>query len=58
MPKYKVIALSVGTKHGVKNAGDVVTENDFPAGHVQKMVDGEFITEIKEEKKSDSKKKK
>jgi len=56
MPKYKVIALSVGTKHGVKHAGDFVTEADFPAGHVSKMVDGEFIEEIKESKKNDSKK--
>lgn len=56
MAKYKVIALSVGTKHGVKNAGDVVTENDFPQGHVPKLIEGKFLELVKEKKKAEPKK--
>lgn len=58
--EYKVIALSVSTKKGLKRAGDTVTENDFPKGHLQIKVDGGFIEAVKgkEKKQTATEKKK
>lgn len=56
MAKYKVIALSVGTMNGVKSAGDVVSDTDFPKGHAELLVEKDFLKKLDEKKKESSKK--
>lgn len=53
MPKYKVIALSVGTRNGVRDAGDIVTEHDFVDGHAKIQCEKGFLEEIIEAEKAE-----
>lgn len=49
MPKYKVIALSVGgLGNKIYNAGDIVTEANFPAANVANLVKGGYLELIPE----------
>lgn len=43
MKKYRVKALSVGGKNKIFNYGDVVTENNFPDGNAEKLVEQGFL---------------
>lgn len=60
MKKYKVIPLSMGgLGNKIFNAGDIVTEANFPKGNVSQLENDGFLEEIKEKKssKKDEKKK-
>lgn len=48
MRKFKVVALSVGAGKGKKiyNSGDIVTENNFPAGIADDLVKKKFLKEV------------
>lgn len=49
MRKFTVKALSVGGKgNKIFNSGDIVSEDNFPAGNCDALVKGGFLTEIKQ----------
>ena len=57
MKKYVVLALALGgLGNKVFNAGDIVSEDNFPAGNAQKLVEGGFIKEAEEAKEEKPKK--
>lgn len=49
MKKYKVIALSVTAKRGVKDSGDIVTQENFTTP-VEELVKQGFLEEYNETK--------
>lgn len=52
MRKFKVIALSVGGRSRVFDHKDIVTEDQLPVGHANKLVEGGFLEEVFEEETS------
>lgn len=57
MKKFTVLVLALsGVGNRVFNAGDTVTEANFPAGNCEKLVEQGFLEEVKEEEVAPKKK--
>lgn len=46
MKKYRVLVLAVNGKRGIFRSGDEVNEDNFPAGHAEKLAEQGFLEEI------------